>query len=681
LSRALVFAITGADPKAAMIAVKFIRVRTLGHQGIPMCGITGLWIPKQTGQGSIGATVSAMNNALFHRGPDGGDVWVDDAAAIALGQRRLAIIDLSDAGKQPMHSANGRYVMVYNGEIYNAEDLRAKLARHNIAWRGHSDSEVILEAFAHWGVGETLKLLIGMFAIVLWDRQAHKMVMIRDRLGIKPLYWTHHDGKFGFASELKALVAGGVCPRDVDSGALDTYLRFGYVPSGQSIYRKTRQLRPGHMIEIDADGQMRDSVYWSMEDVVLNGRNNRWAGDDDSAIEALEDLLRDAVKRRMVADVPLGAFLSGGIDSSTIVALMQSVSDRPVKTYSIGFEDEAFNEAAFAGAVAKHLRTDHTELYVTAEDALNIVPKLADMYDEPFFDSSGIPTALISTLTRKEVTVALSGDGGDETFGGYNRYLWAKNLAKTAKSIPFGAKQIAGALTLLSPRQWDRVCSVLPVGGKTGTIGDKIHKVAPLLAIGNDIDRYLALLELWDPLIVRPNGRGDEKPAIFHVPGEKFSRNRSLDYISSMQVMDTMMYMVDDVLTKVDRASMAASLEVRVPLIDHRVIEFGWRLPAHLKISDGVGKVALRQILHKYVPDDLINRPKTGFGAPLASWLRGPLRDWANDLLARPALYDELGLDRTMIDRAMKDHQAGAANNAHRLWSILMLSAWQQRWQ
>ncbi|OKH87124.1 asparagine synthase (glutamine-hydrolyzing) [Thalassospira sp. TSL5-1] len=645
-----------------------------------MCGITGLWTPKQTGQRDNTAIVTAMNAALLHRGPDGGDIWVDDVTGIALGQRRLAIIDLSDAGKQPMPSADGRYVMVYNGEIYNAEDLRAKLARHNIAWRGHSDSEVILEAFAHWGVTETLKLLIGMFAIVLWDKERRRMVMVRDRLGIKPLYWTHHEGCFAFASELKALVVGGVCPREVDSGALDNYLRFGYVPSGQSIYRKTRQVRPGHMIEIDAEGQIRDSSYWSMEDVVLNGRNNRWAGDDASAIDALEDLLRDAVERRMVADVPLGAFLSGGIDSSTIVALMQSVASKPVKTYSIGFEDEAFNEAAFAGAVAKHLGTDHTELYVTAQDALNVVPKLADMYDEPFFDSSGIPTALMSSLTRKDVTVALSGDGGDETFGGYNRYLWSNNLARTSKMIPFGASHIASALTLLSPRQWDRVCSVLPVGGKTGTIGDKIHKVAPLLAIRDDIDRYIALLELWDPETLRPYGRGDEKAAVFHVPGEKFSRNRNLDYISAMQVMDTMMYMVDDVLTKVDRASMAASLEVRVPLMDHRVIEFGWRLPAHLKIHDGTGKIALRRILQKYVPDELINRPKTGFGVPLAEWLRGPLRDWAQDLLARTALYEDFGLDRTIIETAMKDHQAGRTNNAHKLWSVLMLSAWQQRW-
>ena len=387
--------------------------------------------------------------------------------------------------------------------------------------------------------------------------------------------------------------------------------------------------------------------------------------------------LRDAVQRRMVADVPLGAFLSGGIDSSTIVALMQSVSDRPVKTYSVGFEDEAFNEAAFAGEVAKHLKTDHTELYVTPKDALDLVPKLSETYDEPFFDSSGIPTYLISALTRKEVTVALSGDGGDETFGGYTRYLWAKQLSAAAGSIPFGASLVARGLTMLSPEQWDNLVGLVPGKLSTSAIGDKIHKAAPLIAIKDDIERYHALLSLFDTNKLLGSKAGQKK---FRVPGEKFCRNRNLDYVSSMQVMDTMMYMVDDVLTKVDRASMANSLEVRVPFIDHRVIEFGWRMPARLKMNGSVGKHALRQILYKYVPREMIDRPKTGFGVPLAQWLRGPLREWMGDHLANEALYNDFGLDRRYIDRLRQEHMSGTRNWGHQLWTISMLSDWQKRW-
>jgi asparagine synthase (glutamine-hydrolysing) len=645
-----------------------------------MCGIAGLWVQRDSETGDLDQTIGRMTDSLLHRGPDGGDVWVDGASGLALGQRRLAIIDLSDAGKQPMHSADGRYVMVYNGEVYNAEDIRAMLGKYNINWRGHSDSEVILEAMARWGVNETLKRLVGMFAIALWDRRDSKLTLIRDRLGIKPLYWSSHDGKIGFASELKAMVAGDVVPREIDNRALDAYLRFGYVPGGLSIYRHTRKVKPGHILEIPAEGKIRETCYWSVEDAVIGGRNNRWAGDDDSAINALEDLLRDAVGRRMVADVPLGAFLSGGIDSSTVVALMQSVSDRPVKTYSIGFEAEAFNEAKFAAEVARHLGTDHTELYVSAQDALDVVPRLPEMYDEPFFDSSGIPTALISSLTRKDVTVALSGDGGDETFGGYSRYLWAGQIKKLAGAVPFGGKALSCLMTLLSPQQWDGVMGMIPGKKSTSAFGDKIHKAAPLLAIRDDIARYIALLQLWDPRHIRPESGQGEGAAAFQVPGETFSRNRNLDYIPAMQVMDTMMYMVDDVLTKVDRASMAASLEVRVPLIDHRVIEFGWRLPEHLKIQNGVGKVALRRILHKYVPDELINRPKTGFGVPLAEWLRGPLRDWSGDLLARNALYDDLGLDRERVSKTLSEHQSGQRNWSHQLWALIMLSAWQERW-
>ncbi|WP_417830075.1 asparagine synthase (glutamine-hydrolyzing) [Thalassospira sp.] len=642
-----------------------------------MCGIAGLWLSEQADATGLGDRVSRMNDALYHRGPDGGDVWVDNDNGLALGQRRLAIIDLSDAGKQPMHSANGRYVMVYNGEIYNAPELREKLASANITWRGHSDTEVILECIAHWGLRDTIKRLIGMFAIALWDRQKKKLFLVRDRLGIKPLYWSRYDGHIGFASEVKGLLAGDAISREVNQTGLDAYLRFGYVPSGLSIYAHAKMLKPGHILEISSHDQATENAYWSVEDAVLNGQTHAWSGDDQSAIDALEDLLRDAVKRRMVADVPLGAFLSGGIDSSTVVALMQSVSDRPVKTFSVGFEDEAFDEAAFAGEVAKHLKTDHTELYVTPKDALDLVPKLSATYDEPFFDSSAIPTYLISALTRKHVTVALSGDGGDETFGGYNRYLWAKKLSSAAGNIPFGASLVSRALTMLSPAQWDNLVGMIPGKKSTGAIGDKIHKTAPLLAIGDDIDRYHALLSLFDPDKLRGNRASTKK---FRVPGEKFCRNRHLDCVSAMQAMDTMMYMVDDVLTKVDRASMANSLEVRVPFIDHRVIEFGWRLPARLKMNGSVGKYALRQILYKYVPRELIDRPKTGFGVPLAQWLRGPLNEWMGDHLANEALYSDFGLDRGQIEKIRKEHMSGKRNWDNQLWTIAMLSDWQKRW-
>ena len=502
---------------------------------------------------------------------------------------------------------------------------------------------------------------------------------MRDRLGIKPLYWSRFDGNIAFASELKGLIGGNVISREVNRTALDAYLRFGYVPSGHSIYAHAKMLQPGHILEIADEGHASEFAYWSVEDAVLSGQNHHWSGDDQSAIDALEDLLRDAVERRMIADVPLGAFLSGGIDSSTIVALMQSISDRPVKTYSIGFDHDAYNEAAFAGEVAKHLGTDHTEHYVTAQDALDLVPRLSEIYDEPFFDSSSIPTSLISTLTRKEVTVALSGDGGDETFGGYNRYLWARQISNVAKNIPFGSSLVSNGLMALSPGQWDALIGLLPGKRGTAALGDKIHKVAPLLSIRDDLDRYQALLSLWDPDVLMADRPGNAHKK-FRVPGEKFCRNRNLDYVSSMQVMDTMMYMVDDVLTKVDRASMASSLEVRVPLIDHRVIEFGWRMPTHLKLDGAVGKVALRKILYKYVPRELIDRPKTGFGVPLAEWLRGPLKEWGGDLLARDALYSDLGLNRAEIDKRFNEHVSGRRNWAHQLWAIAMLSDWQRRW-
>jgi asparagine synthase (glutamine-hydrolysing) len=642
-----------------------------------MCGLTGFWDRRAaTGGEALSQLVGRMSDTLRLRGPDDSGVWVDAACGIALGFRRLAIVDLSPNGHQPMISADGRFVVAYNGEVYNFRELRVELEASGARFRGTSDTEVMIEGFSRWGVRPTIERLIGMFAVAIWDRESRRLHLVRDRLGIKPLYW----GRFGalavFGSELKALRAHPGWTPEIDQGATSAYLRFGYVPAPHSIYHGVQKLEPGCLLTIGDEGEERIERFWSLPDVVRAGREARIAVDDDEATDQLESLLKDAVGRRMVADVPLGAFLSGGIDSSTVVALMQAQSDRPVRTFTIGFREPGYNEAEQAKAVARHLGTDHTELYVEPDHARAVIPQLPDHYDEPFSDSSQIPTFLISELTRRHVTVALSGDGGDELFAGYNRYVWAQSIWRRLGWLPAGARDaVAAGLRSLPPPIWDGLFGLLPASVRPRLAGDKVHKLAGMLQLAGPDAVYRQLVSQWDaperlmPSISETRGLLFDASVASTVP----------DFAERMRYIDTLTYLPDDILTKVDRASMAVSLEARVPLLDHRVVAFAWRLPQHLLVRGGVSKFLLRQVLYRYVPRALIDRPKMGFGVPIDAWLRGPLRGWAEDLLAEPSLRDG-GLEPEPILVQWRQHLSGARNAQYPLWAVLMLQAWRRRW-
>lgn len=636
-----------------------------------MCGIAGFFTPAvRATPEEILALSQKMGQSLFHRGPDGGDSWVDATCGLGLAHRRLAIIDLSEAGHQPMTSHDGRFVMVYNGEVYNADDLRPELEAQGHQFNGYSDSEVILNGFAQWGIEVTVKRLIGMFAIALWDKREKCLYLIRDRLGIKPLYWYVNDKTLLFASELKAFHQHPGFEKKIDRQSVSSYLRHNCVPAPYSIYENTQKLRAGHILRLDRDFNPSIRAFWSMDDVVSQGQTDMSRVE---AVEELDKLARDAVKRRMISDVPLGAFLSGGIDSSLVAALMQAQSKKPVKTFSIGFEDQGYNEAVHAAEVAKHLGTEHTELYVTPAQARDVIPSLPDYYDEPFADSSQIPTYLVSKMTRDYVTVALSGDGGDELFGGYNRYFLAQKYARTIFALPPALRKI-GAVTLnaLPPAFWDGIFNLVPKSKRPVQPSNKVQKLAGLLG-GDMDDLYHRLVSHWsapDKLVLGTTERRDGP-----IWSER-SKNLVSDPIERMQYLDVLTYLPDDILTKVDRASMAVSLEARVPLLDHRLVEFAWRLPKEYKIHDGQGKWILRQVLYKYVPKELIERPKMGFGVPIDQWLRGPLKDWAGDLLHSE---NDL-LDKELILQKWQEHQSGKQNWQYHLWDILMLQSWCARW-
>jgi len=638
-----------------------------------MCGIAGFL--TQTRDHDLRSIVSKMTDTMVLRGPDGRGIWIDQKTGVALGQRRLAIIDLSEAGKQPMPSACSRYIITYNGEVYNASELRDMLRAAGKSFRGHSDTEVIVEGFAVWGIKETVKRLIGMFAIGVWDTQKKELTLIRDRLGIKPLYWSFKAGNLLFGSELKALAAHPTFDRTLNRDAVVSYLRHNYIPAPKTIYKYTNKLEPGWMLNLKMGCEPQLTQFWDLEHFAREGRQNQLDCSDEEATDQLEALLSDAVKRRMVADVPLGAFLSGGIDSSTVAALMQTHASQPVKTFSIGFNIPGYNEAQHAAAVAQHLGTDHTELYVDPKEALDVIPKLASVYDEPFADSSQIPTYLVSKLTRGHVTVALSGDGGDELFAGYNRYLQAKLFNERISLAPRSVRNLAAAcLKSLSPATWDAICCRLPVLSRQERAGDKIHKLAGVLA--EDANGfYRALTTHWDtPEALVPGGK-----EIRHPVWRNASENIP-DLIERMQFLDTLTYLPDDILTKVDRASMAVSLEARVPILDHRLVEFSWRLPRHFKMRDGQSKWLLRQVLYRHVPQSLIDRPKMGFGIPLDHWLRGPLKDWAESLITPQALNKFGLIDPEPVQQKWAEHQSGKLNWHYLIWDILMLQAWCEEW-
>jgi len=649
-----------------------------------MCGFTGFLGGNLHNIVERAATLESMSNRIIHRGPDDGDTWCDRDSLVGFGHRRLAIVDLSHAGHQPMTAASGRYVIAYNGEIYNHVEIRKALeaAGRAPAWRGHSDTETLLAGIDAWGIEQTLVRATGMFAFALWDRQTRTLTLGRDRLGEKPLYygWQGFGAAraFLFGSELKALHAHPAFEKQIDRDALCLYMRHNNVGAPHSIFAGISKLPPGHLLEVSL--QTPEPVlrpYWSALGAAAEGAAHSFEGTPQEAVDALEGLLRNAIGQQMMADVPLGAFLSGGVDSSTVVALMQAQSDRPIKTFSIGFHEDAYNEAEHAGAVARHLGTDHTELYVTADQALDVIPHLPALFDEPFADSSQIPTYLVSQLARRHVTVSLSGDAGDELFCGYNRYQITASLWGRLSAMPPGIRAaMAWGLTRVSPDRINRLAGSVKAAGRWRNIGEKIHKGAGVMSARSSEELYRGMVSQWQsPSDVVLDGR--EPGTVLTRPDDRLEQ---LTDVERMMALDMVTYLPDDILVKVDRAAMACSLESRVPFLDHRVVEFAWRLPLAYKLRrEAQGyttKWALRQVLYRHVPEDLIERPKMGFGVPIDSWLRGPLRDWAEDLLSESRLRREGFLNPAPIRQKWAEHLSGQRNWQHPLWCVLMFQAW-----
>lgn len=644
-----------------------------------MCGISGYF--NLNGDGADPAIALRMANALTHRGPDDYGVWSD--RTIALAHRRLSIVDLSPAGHQPMMSVCGRYVIAFNGEIYNYPEIRKDIESTRYfnevvcGWRGHSDTEVMLAAIGCWGFAATLGRLVGMFAIALWDRQEQSLCLARDRIGEKPLYYGRMGAALLFGSELKALRAHPSWQADINRGALSLLLRHNYIPAPYSIYQGIHKLPPGNYLRVVEGGDVRIETYWSLADVASRERTHMFEGSDNEAIDALEERLRDAIRGQMVADVPLGAFLSGGIDSSTVVAMMQTQSSRPVRTFSIGFHEEGYDEAQHAKRVAEHLGTDHTELYVTSKQAQDVIPQLPAIYDEPFSDSSQIPTFLVSQLAKKHVTVSLSGDGGDELFGGYNRYLIAGDAWRKTSRIPLSLRNaLARGITSFSPQSWSALAGIaspfLPGRYRHMNVGDKLHKMARILSLEGQDVIYRQLLSHWpDPAAVVRNGY--EPPTMLTDPSNGFGQT---NFVERMMLLDTASYLPDDILVKVDRAAMAVSLETRVPFLDHRLVEFAWSLPFHMKMREGEGKWLLKQVLYRHIPRDIMERPKMGFGVPIDQWLRGPLRDWADGLLDPVRIKSEGFFNSEPIQEKWQQHLSGQQNWQYLLWDVLMFQAW-----
>ncbi|MFA6266104.1 MAG: asparagine synthase (glutamine-hydrolyzing) [Pseudolabrys sp.] len=639
-----------------------------------MCGIAGFYDRTRPGDATeLERRARAMSDAIAYRGPDSWAIWCDGETGIGLAHRRLAIVDLTPTGAQPMVSADGRWVISYNGEIYNAGDVARSPELAGFPFRGTSDTEVFLESVAKRGIDRTLADINGMFAIALWDRQTRTLHLIRDRLGIKPIYFSTTERGVAFASELKALRAGGV-PLTTDPQSVASFLRFAYVPAPYSIYRDVTKVMPGEIVSIGADGKVSRHIYWSLNDVAARGLGDPFRGSEADAEAELHDLLADAVKGQMMADVPLGAFLSGGIDSSAVVALMVAARHGPVRTFSIGFSDLGFDESQHARAVANHLKTDHRELMVSGADALNVVPHLAEMYDEPFADSSQIPTHLISKLTRQHVTVALTGDGGDELFAGYNRYNLGQGFAGLVSRSPRVLRGAASAVLDAMPDALvEAGVSLLPTKLRPPQPVDKLRKFAAVLPLDTGEAYRLLVSQNRDPSSLMFGMPEQDVPMPLLPPGRD---DRSVE---QMQLCDQSTFLPDDILQKVDRASMAVSLEVRPPLLDHRVVGFAWRLPRHMRVREGETKWLLRRVLDRYVPRALVSRPKMGFAIPLADWLRGPLRPWAEDLLDASRLGGGL-LDPAPVRRLWSEHLSGRRNWAYALWAILMYEAWRRRW-
>lgn len=645
-----------------------------------MCGIAGI-IDTSAKSFPLESTVDRMTDSLKHRGPDQGGSWCDLDHGLALGHRRLAVVDLTEAGAQPMASRSGRHIMVFNGEIYNHHDLRREVINQTpkFSWQGTSDSETLLECIALWGIVETLEKCVGMFALALWDKETLSLTLVRDRFGEKPLYYGIVEGLFVFASELKAFHEISSSSLEIDNNALGLYLQYGYVPEPFSILDGVFKLEPGYLLQISLkqlrSGQVVPSVpYWSASQVARDAANNKLdARNHEDHADSLEALLIESVKHQMVADVPVGAFLSGGIDSSTVVGIMQAHSTNVVKTYSIGFEEVDFDEARFARDVAQHLGTDHTDFYVTNQELLDVVPQIPRIWDEPFSDSSQIPTFLVSQLARRDVTVALSGDGGDEFFGGYTRYGFTQQVWGRAQKIPRPVRSlIASAMTSLSPQTWDTLSrplmSLLPSKFRFAQVGDKLHLAARPFAAGSGREAHISMVEMQSALELL--GREPEVNPL----REKWSETGNL--LDNMMVLDALTYMTGDILAKVDRAAMAVSLETRAPFLDQRIYEFSRRLPVELKVVKGEGKWLLKQVLDRYVPRHLVDRPKMGFGVPLGAWLKGPLLSWAEELLD-PAVLRDAGISQPeRVAEMWSEHVSGRRNWAKQIWAIVCFIEW-----
>jgi len=638
-----------------------------------LCGIVG-------SSGDWESIHDALNS-MSRRGPDSSGVWKCSKNMISLGHVRLAIQDVTHSGAQPMESFCGRYVIVFNGEIYNHSNLRSKLSGENITWNGSSDTETLINCISMLGVQCTLNLLVGMFAFALWDKEKKQLTLARDRMGEKPLYWGWAGDTLLFSSELKALKSYPGFKPLISRKSLALYLKYSYVPTPHSIYEGIHKLPQGHYVTICLDlvnpKEAKPVAYWSLNQIAHKGINNPFKGNALDAVDALEWQLKQSISDQMLADVPLGAFLSGGVDSSLVVSLMQELSVRPVKTYTIGFEEKSYNEAEYAKSVAKHIGTEHIELYVKAGDALSVIPDLPTIYCEPFADSSQIPTFLVSQLARTELTVALSGDGGDELFGGYNRYLAAGKIWAPLQRFPYFAKQMLGStIAIPTANQWnylyEKLRRILPEKFRFSMPGEKLHKLATVLSQKSEFEFYNSVTTFW------------ENPYSVVVGAEELVNEsiewQDLDCIEhSMMLADANTYMADDVLVKVDRAGMAASLETRVPMLDHRVVELAWQMPIKYKIQNGQGKWLLREILYRRVPRNLIERPKAGFSLPLDSWLKGPLRDWAETLLESKRLESEGYFQVEKVRKIWNDHLSGKSNNQYNLWVILMFQAWLEK--
>lgn len=645
-----------------------------------MCGITGFLDTSQSSsEDELQKTINRMLEPIRHRGPDDVGTWFDQQAGVALGFRRLAILDLSPTGHQPMLSADGRFVIVFNGEVYNFNQLRIELESLGHPFRGHSDTEVMLASISQWGLEKAVCRFNGMFAFALWDRSKRQLNLVRDRLGIKPLYYGWAGKVLLFGSELKALKAHPAFQAEINRDALALYLRHNYILAPQTIYSNFHKLLPGTILTFSSDqsGEMPPTTsYWSAREMAEEGFSNPYQGSDQDAINDLDALLRQSVSERMVADVPVGAFLSGGIDSSAIVSLMQLQSSRPAQTFTIGFHENDFNEAEYAKKIARHLGTDHTELYVSSLEAQAVIPRLPVLFDEPFADSSQIPTFLVAELAHRHVTVSLSGDGGDELFGGYNRYFWARRIQKNMQWMPAGLRNISSAvLRQISPSILDALLAnnFVPPHWRISEPAEKFRKVAEILSSGSPEAIYLELVSHWkDPDRIVKGGA--EPPTVLT---DRNSWPNLPDFTSWMMQMDLVTYLPDDILVKVDRCSMGVSLESRVPYLDdHRVVEFAWRLPLDMKIRSGKGKWILRQVLNKYVPAQLMQRPKKGFSVPIGAWLKGSLRGWAEDLLDESRLEREGYFEPAPIRAKWREHLAGKHNWQYYLWDILMFQAW-----